>query len=259
MTGSGLQDTPYCRNQRESSFSCPPEGCCHRNTPEAEIQLQTDQWYGRVTHQTILQTREEVSGLQAVLDALLRAVVSLKLDHVPLEQTLVEAVLVASLILPVLKQMYNVNTIVARNWELTLVWSTLLLQYLGRVWGYTSPLWMEHTRSAMDCLHSVLVALFMALRGSWKTLTCHNDRCHQLTSHLGSYVAWEFEIVTLRQFWLTWTRILLLRWLRSIWLWFWWGSLRSATEIIAIKDLLTSNISLTWIYGTLCEKMRFQQ
>ena len=50
--------------------------------------------------------------------------------------------------------------------DLTLVWSTLLLQYLGRVCGYTSPLWMEHTRSAMDCLHWLLLALFMALRGS---------------------------------------------------------------------------------------------
>ena len=58
-----------------------------------------------ITHHAVLQTREEVSSLQAVLDAPLRTVVSLELDHVSLEQPLTEAVLVTPFILPVLKYM----------------------------------------------------------------------------------------------------------------------------------------------------------
>ena len=55
------------------------------------------------THHAILQACEEVSIVQTVPDASLRAVVSLGLDHVSLEQPLTEAVLVTPLILPVLK------------------------------------------------------------------------------------------------------------------------------------------------------------
>ena len=61
-------------------------------------------WTKSITHHAVLQTREEVPSLQAVLDAPLRAVVSLELDHVSLEQPLTEAVLMTSFILPVLKK-----------------------------------------------------------------------------------------------------------------------------------------------------------
>ena len=115
MTGPSLQDTPCCRIRRGCSSSCPPEVCCRRNTPEVEIQLLTNDQKIRATHQAVLQAREEVSGLQAVLDAFLRAVVSPELDHVALEQPLVEAVLITSLILPELKQMC-VNIIAARRY-----------------------------------------------------------------------------------------------------------------------------------------------
>ena len=56
-----------------------------------------------LTYYAVLQPREEVSSLQTVLDAPLRAVVSLELDHVSLEQPLTEAVLMTPFILPVLK------------------------------------------------------------------------------------------------------------------------------------------------------------
>ena len=61
-------------------------------------------WTKSITHHAVLQTREEVSSLQAVLDAHIRAVVSLELDHVSLEQPLTEAVLMTPFILPILKK-----------------------------------------------------------------------------------------------------------------------------------------------------------
>ena len=60
-----------------------------------------------------------------------------------------------------------------------------------------------------------------------------NIKSRRRPSHLSSYVTWEFEIVTLRQFWLSGTRILLLGLLRLCF-WWWWGWLRSAMGIIVI-------------------------
>ena len=53
-----------------------------------------------------------------------------------------------------------------RQNKLTLSLSTFDWQYLGRVAGYTSPLSIEHTRSAILCLHARLLARWMALSGS---------------------------------------------------------------------------------------------
>ena len=69
-----------------------------------------------------------------------------------------------------------------------------------------------------------------------------NIQSRQRTSHLSSYVTWEFEIVTLRQLWLSGTRILLLGLLR-LWFWWRWGWLRSAMCIIVILISLHHQIS----------------
>ena len=73
------------------------------------------------THHAVLQPRKEVAVIQTVLDAFFWAVFSLELDHVSLEQPEVEAVLIATFMLPILKQIVSLYTDINLPDDLTLV------------------------------------------------------------------------------------------------------------------------------------------